>query len=145
MALRLRQVVLDTEDARALAAFYLALVGGSYRPGDEPPTDGSDDDPEWVALRTPEGVRIAFQKVAQLPRVTWPDGPVRQQLHLDFMVPDATELERQRTLAVSLGAEVIDDQGGDPDEALYVFADPSGHPFCIFVAPDYGTDVLDWP
>jgi hypothetical protein len=46
MTLRLRQVVLDTEDARALAKFYLALVGGSYRPGDEPPADGSEDDPE---------------------------------------------------------------------------------------------------
>jgi hypothetical protein len=23
----------------------------------------------------------------------------------------------------------------DPDERLYVFADPAGHPFCMFVAP----------
>ncbi|NQX29024.1 VOC family protein [Microbacteriaceae bacterium VKM Ac-2854] len=137
MALRLRQVVLDTEDTRALAAFYLALLGARYRPGDEPPADGSDDHAEWVAIRTPDGDRLAFQRVAELPRVTWPEGPVRQQLHLDFMVANADELERQRALAVSLGAEVIDDQSGDPEEALYVFADPAGHPFCIFVAPDY--------
>lgn len=142
MALRLRQTVLDTEDARALAAFYVALVGGSYRPGDEPPADGSDDKADWVAFRTPDGTRIAFQKVAHLSRPTWPEGPVPQQLHLDFMVPDAEELERQRALAVSLGAEVIDDQSSDPDEALYVFADPSGHPFCVFVAQDY--DSASW-
>ena len=145
MALRLRQVVLDTEDARALASFYVTLVGGRYRPGDEPPADGSDDAAEWVGLRTPDGVRLTFQRVAELPRVTWPEGSVRQQLHLDFMVPDADELERQRALAVSLGAEVIDDQSGDPEEALYVFADPSGHPFCIFVAPDFDADPMDWP
>ena len=144
MATRLRQIVLDTEDARGLAAFYLALVGGRYRPGDEPPADGSDDAAEWVAIRTPEGVRIAFQRVAELPRVTWPEGPVRQQLHLDFTVSDADELERQRALAVSLGAEVIDDQSSDPDEALYVLTDPSGHPFCIFVAADHADDPLSW-
>ncbi|MFB2556443.1 VOC family protein [Herbiconiux liangxiaofengii] len=141
--IRLRQVVLDTEDARGLAAFYVELVGGHYRPGDEPPADGSHDDAEWVALRTPEGVRIAFQRVPELPRVTWPEGAVRQQLHLDFMVPDAAALERHRERAVSLGAVVIDDQSADPEEALYVFADPAGHPFCIFVAPDYAAD-LDW-
>lgn len=143
MALRLRQIVLDTED-RALAAFYLELVGGSYRAGDEPPADGSDDAADWVAIRTPEGTRIAFQRVARLPRVTWPEGPVAQQLHLDFMVADAAELAACRDRAVALGADIIDDQSDDPDEALYVFADPAGHPFCIFVAPDYAADPENW-
>ncbi|KQQ03655.1 MULTISPECIES: VOC family protein [unclassified Rathayibacter] len=142
--MRLRQIVLDTEDTRALSAFYCSLVGGRYRPGDEPPADGSDDSAEWVAIRTPEGDRLAFQRVADLPAVTWPEGPVRQQLHLDFMVRDAAELERKRELAVSLGAVVIDDQSGDPAEALYVLADPSGHPFCIFVGSDIDEDPLDW-
>jgi Glyoxalase-like domain len=36
----LRQVVLDCEDARALAEFYRQLLGYQYRPGDEPPADG---------------------------------------------------------------------------------------------------------
>jgi hypothetical protein len=39
---------------------------------------------------------------------------------------------------------VIDDQAADPEEALYVFADPAGHPFCIFVAADYAEDPADW-
>jgi hypothetical protein len=134
MTLHLRQTVLDAEDARGLAAFYFALVGGEYRPGDEPAADGTDDDVEWVTFRTPTGVRLAFQRVAELPRVTWPEGPVRQQLHLDFMVADAAELEEHRARAVALGATVVDDQSADPEEALYVFADPAGHPFCIFVA-----------
>lgn len=136
MALHLRQIVLDAENARELAAFYLALLGGEYRPGDEPAADGSDDDPEWVAIRTSEGVNITVQRVDELPRVTWPDGPVPQQLHLDFAVTDADELEQQRVQAVALSATVMDDQSADPEEALYVLADPAGHPFCIFVADD---------
>ncbi|SMH44229.1 hypothetical protein SAMN06295885_2322 [Rathayibacter oskolensis] len=136
MALHLRQIVLDAENARELAAFYLALLGGEYRPGDEPAADGSDDDAEWVAIRTSEGVGLTVQRVDQLPRVTWPDGPVRQQLHLDFTVADADELEQQRARAVALGATVVDDQSADPEGALFVLADPAGHPFCIYVADD---------
>jgi hypothetical protein len=36
---------------------------------------------------------------------------------------------------VALGATVLEDRFDDPQEALYVFADPAGHPFCIFVSP----------
>ena len=143
VTLQLRQTVLDAEDARGLAAFYHSLVGGTYRPGDEPPADGSDDGAEWVTFRTPAGVRLAFQRVADLPRATWPEGPVPQQLHLDFMVADADELEQSRARAVSLGATVVDDQSADPEEALYVFTDPAGHPFCVFVAAG-ATDPTAW-
>lgn len=135
MALHLRQIVLDAENARELAAFYLALLGGEYRPGDEPAADGSDD-AEWVAIRTFEGVGITVQRVDELPRVTWPDGPIPQQMHLDLTVADADELEQHRRRAVALGATAIDDQSADPEETLYVLADPAGHPFCMFVAND---------
>ena len=33
-----------------------------------------------------------------------------------------------------IGATVLLDRTDDEEEPLYVFADPSGHPFCIFVA-----------
>ena len=56
------------------------------------------------------------------------------QLHLDFTVSSVTELHRQRAIAESLGAEVLLDRTDEPDEPLFVFADLSGHPFCIFVA-----------
>jgi Glyoxalase-like domain len=39
----LRQVVLDSTDARALAEFYRQLLGLRYRPGDEPPAAGQPD------------------------------------------------------------------------------------------------------
>ena len=35
---------LDATDCRALAEFYRRFLGLRYRPGDEIPTDGSDDE-----------------------------------------------------------------------------------------------------
>jgi Glyoxalase-like domain len=54
------------------------------------------------------------------------------QMHLDFSVSSADELERHRDRAVALGATVRLDRT-DEEELLYVLADPSGHPFCILV------------
>ena len=130
------QVVLDTTDARALAEFYRQLLGLSYRPGDEQPGPGESDPQgsDWLVLRDPRGgTQLAFQQIAESPRATWPDGPRPQMLHLDMTVPTAEALVRQRDRAVALGAEVLRDRFDDPDEPLYVFADPAGHPFCIFV------------
>jgi catechol 2,3-dioxygenase-like lactoylglutathione lyase family enzyme len=53
------------------------------------------------------------------------------QLHIDYTVSSAAELHRQRERAEALGAEVLLDRTDDADEPLFVFADPSGHPFCI--------------
>jgi catechol 2,3-dioxygenase-like lactoylglutathione lyase family enzyme len=136
----LRAVVLDATDARAAAEFYRALLGFVYRSGDEPPPAGQPDPhgDDWLVLRDRGGeARLAFQHVAELPPSTWPDPQVPQQLHLDLTVPDVDELTVQRDRALSLGAAVLQDRSTDPDEPLYVFADPAGHPFCIFVSPDH--------
>ena len=132
---RLRQVVLDTTDARSLAEFYRRLLGLRYRPGDEPPASGPDPNgADWLVLRTADGVpQLAFQQVERLPAATWPDGEVPQQLHLDLTVDSAEALQAQHRRALELGARLLLDRSGDPEEALYVYADPSGHPFCIFV------------
>lgn len=133
---QLRQVVLDTPDARGLAEFYRQLLGLTYRPGDEPPAAGEDDPNgrDWLVLRGDGGVNVAFQQVLELPPATWPEGEHPQMLHLDLTVPDADALTRQRGRATDLGARLLWDRFDDPDEPLYVFADPAGHPFCIFVA-----------
>lgn len=130
-------VVLDTNDARGLAEFYRKMFGLAYRPGDEPPPPGEPDPKgaDWLVLRNEHGPNLAFQRVDdELPRPTWPSNVVPQMLHLDTTVPDRAELERQREHAESLGARLLLDRTGDPDEPLYVLADPAGHPFCIFVA-----------
>jgi Glyoxalase-like domain len=134
----LRQVVLDATDARALAEFWRQLLGYRYRPGDEPPGAGQPDPQgrDWLVLRAPAGgTQVAFQQVAALPEATWPEGPVPQQLHLDLTVPDTAELDVQHRRALALGARLLEDRSQDREEPLRVYADPAGHPFCIFVAP----------
>ncbi|MGA5170072.1 MULTISPECIES: VOC family protein [Streptomyces] len=132
---QLLQTVLDTTEPRELAEFYRQLLGYFYRPGDEPPQDGGEDERDWLVLRDAEGgARLAFQRVDELPRTTWPRHDVPMQLHLDCTVPDVDALHRQRARAEALGARLLLDRHDDPDEPLYVLADPSGHPFCVFVA-----------
>jgi catechol 2,3-dioxygenase-like lactoylglutathione lyase family enzyme len=133
----LRQVVLDCTDARALAEFYRQLLGLRYRPGDEPPAAGQPDPAgqDWLVLRDEAGrIQVAFQQVAELGAATWPEGPRPQQLHLDLTVPTVADLEAQHERALALGARLLRDRSGDPDEPLRVYADLAGHPFCIFVA-----------
>ena len=91
----LRQVVLDTTDARQLAEFYRQLLGYSYRAGDEPPTEGDADEKamDWLVLCAPDAVnRIAFQPVTRLVALTWPRDEVPQQFHLDLTVPTVKDL-----------------------------------------------------
>ena len=130
-----RAVAIDATNARAVAEFYRQLLGYTYRAGDEAPDPDGDD---WLVLRDADGVpRIAVQRVAELPPSTWPDPTVPQQIHLDLTVGDVGELARQHDRACSLGARVLEDRSTDQAEPLYVFADPAGHPFCIFVSPDH--------
>ncbi len=132
---QLLHTALDTTDARGLAEFYRELLGLQYRPGDEPPDDPDDDDADWLVLVDSEGRRkLAFQQVERLVRTTWPSHDVPMQLHVDYTVTSAEELERHRSRAEALGAQVLLDRSDDPEEALYVLADLAGHPFCIFVA-----------
>lgn len=142
-----RQTVLDCSNPRKLAEFYRELLGYAYRPGDEPPPAGEPDrvGGDWLVLR-PEaddpssGRGIAFQQTDDYLPPTWSAGgeqPApnrqRQMLHLDMTVPDVDSLARQRDRATTLGATILFDRSHDDEEPLYVFADPMGHPFCIFV------------
>lgn len=127
-------VVLDGTDVRTLAEFYRQLFGLEYRPGDEPPGPGEPDPmgEDWLVLRG-GGLQLAFQQVAEQTPTTWPSQEVPQQLHLDSTVADADELNVQHGRALALGATLLLDRFDDPEEPLRVYADPAGHPFCIFV------------
>ncbi|WP_298890143.1 VOC family protein [uncultured Serinicoccus sp.] len=131
---QLLHTVLDTPEVRELAEFYRVLLGLQYRPGDEPSADGAGD-ADWLVLTDAQGNRtLAFQQVDRLERTTWPRPDVPMQMHLDLTVPDREALQTQHRRATDLGAELLFDRTDDPDEPLYVYADPAGHPFCIFVA-----------
>lgn len=130
----LMHTALDATDTRALAEFYRQFLGLQYRPGDEIPAGGSDDDADWLVLLDQAGHRVlAFQRVPVLARPTWPAHEVPKQMHHDYRVPSIGELQRQRQRAEELGATLLYDRSGDEEEPLYVLADPAGHPFCILV------------
>lgn len=129
----LLHTVLDATDVRRLAEFYRQLLDLRYRAGDEPPQSGNDT-ADWLTLVDADGHRcLAFQQVEALAPSTWPAHDVPQQLHLDTTVADHEALENAKDLALALGGRLVLDRTDDEDEPLYVIADPSGHPLCIFV------------
>jgi hypothetical protein len=132
----LRNVVLDCAAPRPLAEFYRQLFGLSYRPGDEPPAAGEPDPRggEWLVLRAGSGLGIAFQRVDRFAPPTWPEGPRPQQAHLDSSVASKEELLSQHERVLALGGRLLRDGFDDYEEPIGVYADPAGHPFCIFVA-----------
>lgn len=133
---RLRSTVLDTMDVHELAEFYRQLLGWDFAPGNGP-QDGEAD--EWQIIRSPldgphpQGQMLAFQYADRVPRSTWPDPEVPQQLHLDFTVASVAQLRDSHARALALGATLIRDESDHPVEPICVYGDPAGHPFCIFV------------
>ena len=130
----LLHTAIDARDCRGLAEFYRELLGLSYRPGEEIPTDGSDDDADWLVLLDDDGNRVlTVQEKPDTTSPTWPSEQVPMQMHMDFKVSSVEELERHRRRAEELGATVLYDRTRDEGEPLYVLADPAGHPFCLLV------------
>ena len=125
IALSRWSVVLETRDADALAAFYVRLLGWSYRSQDE----------GWVTVGPgPEGPDyLAFNASPDYRRPVWPtvDGEQQMLLHLDFCVgTSADDLGRAIERARAAGAVDADFQ---PQDDVRVMLDPAGHPFCLYV------------
>jgi hypothetical protein len=95
---RMRSVVLDCPDPRAIAECYRAVLGGHVTFAEE----------DWVVL-TVDGLRLAFQLVDEFAAPTWPKGERPQQFHLDVTVDDVDAAE-PRVLA--LGATKREVQPG---------------------------------
>jgi catechol 2,3-dioxygenase-like lactoylglutathione lyase family enzyme len=118
---RLTAPVLGTPDPRGLARFYQRLLGWPIR----------DDEAEWATLRPADGsTGLSFQLETDHVPPVWPPEPGAQQmqLHLDLQVDD---LAAACAVAEEAGARRL---GGheDEDEVVRVYADPAGHPFCLF-------------
>jgi catechol 2,3-dioxygenase-like lactoylglutathione lyase family enzyme len=130
----LLHTAIDARDCRGLAEFYRELLGLRYRPGEEIPTDGSEDDADWLVLVDNQGNRVlTVQEKKDTTPPTWPSEQVPMQMHMDFKVASVDELERHRQRAKDLGATELYDRSQDEGEPLYVMADPAGHPFCLLV------------
>ena len=122
---RLHLVVLDCPEPFELATFYAALTGIPVEtwPGHAPEDMAGID---LVHISEPS---LSFERVRDFTPPSWPDGPVPQQIHLDFVVDDLDEAE---AFALSIGARKADHQ---PGETFRVFLDPVGHPFCLIATP----------
>ena len=130
----LLHTAIDAQNCRALAEFYRELLGLRYREGEEPPTDGSPDDADWLVLLDEECNRVlTIQEKTNTTAPTWPSEEVPMQMHMDFRVASLEDLERHRERAEELGARLLHDRSKDEGEPLYVLADPAGHPFCLLV------------
>ena len=116
----LTATVLDCPDPRALARFYAELLDWPI----------GTDDPEWATLR-PGGPGLSFQREAGHVPPVWPAGPgdPRMQLHLDIEVDDLAAAAAQ---AEEAGARLLSTYT-EPHEVVRIYADPAGHPFCLFV------------
>jgi predicted enzyme related to lactoylglutathione lyase len=121
-SIRLTAPVLGTPDPPGLARFYQRLLGWPMR----------DDEPEWATLRPEDGsTGLSFQLEADHVPPVWPqEGDVQQmQIHLDFEVDD---LAAASSLAEDAGARLLGTYT-QPHEEVRIYADPAGHPFCLFV------------
>jgi catechol 2,3-dioxygenase-like lactoylglutathione lyase family enzyme len=113
-------IVLDSSDARELAAFYHRLLGWTV----------IQDEPGWIKLGAPDGgPGLSFQTEKAYVRPVWPARPGDPQMsvHLDIRVDD---LDRAGAHAEKAGARLAEFQ---PQDDVRVYLDPDGHPFCLFL------------
>ena len=109
---RLDVVTVSCRDARALSAFWSALLGTTVR----------GEFGQYVGLVPVGGVRMVFQQVDD-------PGPAGRT-HVDL---DTHDLEADTALALSLGATVVQDVT-DFGVTWRVLADPEGNAFCLVPA-----------
>jgi predicted enzyme related to lactoylglutathione lyase len=105
-------VTIDTDDSAGLARFYADLLGMELT------YEGAEG-----ALITGYGRNVMFQQIGEYTAPQWPDPAHPQQGHLDILVED---LDAGEARALELGATKLDSQ-----PTFRVFADPTGHPFCL--------------
>ena len=112
---------IDCPDPVALANFYSKLSGYEM----EPLGDLDSAKVTWYSLLRKGEPVISFQRIPNYMAATWPEGPVPQQMHLDFDVKDLDEAEVK---VLALGATKAAFQSATN---YRVYLDPVGHPFCL--------------
>ncbi len=124
--------VLGTPDPRGLARFYAEVLGWRIH----------NDDEDWATI-APETshVYLGFQLEEGHVAPVWPAGEGQQQMqmHLDIEV---TDLDAAVSAAERLGGVVAEYQ---PQAESRIISDPSGHPFCLYVAAPVDEPVVGIP
>ena len=120
-AVTIGMINIDCADAGVAADFWAALTGGDVVASGE-----------GYALVSAGGYSLGFGSVPDYRPPDWPNEHGSKQFHLDLACTDMAATERK---AVELGATVVDPQ---PGETWRVLIDPSGHPFCLTDAKNWG-------
>ena len=118
----LAYTALDCENPIELADFYSKITGWPV----EPLGDFSPADVTWLELLDDKGfTKMAFQKIDNYKRPTWPTGGLPQQAHIDFHAKDLDIAEKQ---LLEIGAVKAEFQ--PKPHRFRIYLDPAGHPFC---------------
>ena len=120
-AVTIGMINIDSSDAAAAGRFWAALTGW------EVVASG-----DGYAMVSGGGHNLGFGTVPGYQPPAWPNEHGSKQFHLDLACEDMTATEAK---AVELGATVVDPQ---PGETWRVLLDPSGHPFCLTQAANWG-------
>lgn len=118
----LKMFTLDSSDARRDAQFWSAVLDWEVAHSQD----------EYAMLMGPSGVALGLGTVPDHHAPDWPNTHGSKQFHLDLAVDD---LDAGVAAVVALGATYPDEQ---PGETWRVLLDPSGHPFCLTLAANWG-------
>ncbi len=116
----LDEIVFDSAHLERDSRFWADLLDGAVI--------SRDDD--WHSVRASTGFGIGIQLAPDHVPPQWPDG-WPQQVHLDLKV---TNIAAAHAHTVSVGATVLEPLTGPntaQEHGFVVYADPSGHPFCL--------------
>ena len=112
-------VVFDAADLAAESSFWAAVLDGTV--------DSEDD---WHMVMVDGSPRVGVQLAPDHVPPDWPDGTPQQQIHLDLWVDDFPVAHER---VMELGAKVLQPaKFVDTSDNFQVYADPAGHPFCLF-------------
>jgi len=117
----LKMLTLDSSDASRDAAFWSAVLGWDVA-----------HDADGYAMLTGPDHALGFGTLPDHEAPAWPNEHGTKQFHLDLAVDD---LDAAAAQCVELGATLPDEQ---PGETWRVLLDPSGHPFCLTQAANWG-------
>ena len=118
----LKMVTLDSSDARRDARFWSGVLGWEV----------AHEQDEYAMLTGPGGVALGLGTLADHQPPGWPNTHGSKQFHFDLGVDD---LDAGVAACVELGATFPEEQ---PGETWRVLLDPSGHPFCLTLAANWG-------
>jgi predicted enzyme related to lactoylglutathione lyase len=117
-----KMITLDSSDARRDAKFWSGVLGW----------DIAHEQDEYAMLTGPGGLALGFGTIADYKAPEWPNANGSKQFHFDLAVDD---LDAGVAKCVELGATFPEEQPGD---TWRVLLDPSGHPFCLTLAANWG-------